>query len=77
MPLLQNHLNCINGTNKLEILIAEDDKDTACAFRMALVDRGHDVLIADNGERCLEVYNDKLQNIRYSIHSTASIQPFE
>jgi CheY-like chemotaxis protein len=61
----------------LEILIAEDDKDTACAFRMALVDRGHDVLIADNGERCLEIYNRKLQNIRYSIHSTANIQPFD
>jgi CheY-like chemotaxis protein len=44
---------------------------------MALVDRGHDVLLANNGERCLEIYNGKLQNIRYSIHSTANIQPFD
>jgi hypothetical protein len=42
---------------QLEILLAEDDKDTASAYSMAIEDRGQ-------GERCLEIYNEKLQNIR-------------
>jgi hypothetical protein len=43
----------------LEILIAEDDINTASAYTIALEDRGHHVLITDNGERCLEIYNKK------------------
>ena len=30
---------------QLEILLAEDDKDTASAYNMALEDRGHHVLL--------------------------------
>jgi CheY-like chemotaxis protein len=61
----------------LEILIAEDEADIAISYKIAFEDKNHRVIVTDNGQRCLEVYNDKLQNIRYSIHSTANIQPFD
>jgi CheY-like chemotaxis protein len=60
----------------LDVFLAEDDIDTASAYRMALEDRGHHVLTTDNGERCLEIYNEKLQNIRLN-HPSADIQPFD
>jgi CheY-like chemotaxis protein len=60
----------------LEILIAEDDINTASAYTIALEDRGHHVLITDNGERCLEIYNEKLQDIRLN-HPSAGIKPFD
>lgn len=50
--------------------------DTLNTYRMALEDRGHHVLVADNGERCLEIYNEKLHNIRLN-HSSADVQPFD
>jgi DNA-binding response OmpR family regulator len=60
----------------LEILIAEDDINTASAYTIALEDRGHHVLITDNGERCLEIYNEKLQDIRLN-HPSAGIKSFD
>lgn len=60
----------------MEILIAEDDVDTAYTYRMALENRGHHVLITDNGERCLEIYNEKLQKVRLN-HPSTDIQPFD
>ena len=60
----------------MEILIAEDDIDTGHAFRMALEDRGHNVLITENGEHCLEIYNERLQNIWLN-HLSGNIQPFD
>jgi CheY-like chemotaxis protein len=60
----------------LEILIAEDDMDTLNTYRMVLEDRGHHVLVADNGERCLEIYNEKLHNIRLN-HPSTDVQPFD
>jgi CheY-like chemotaxis protein len=61
----------------LEIPLAEDDIDTAYAYKMALEENNHHLVVVDNGERCLEIYNDRLQNIRNLTHAFADIQPFD
>jgi CheY-like chemotaxis protein len=40
----------------LRILVAEDDKDTTEMYRIVLEARGHTVVTANDGLRCLETY---------------------
>jgi DNA-binding response OmpR family regulator len=53
----------------MRILVAEDDHDTAKAFKQTLEHRGHIVTLTTNGEDCLKIYNDRLQNV--------NVQPFD
>ena len=61
----------------MKILIAEDDKDTALLFKMALEKRKHKVITTPNGEDCLKVYQETLQNIRLKTDLTEHLQPFD
>lgn len=42
----------------MDILIAEDDVDTANVYRTALKSRGHDVTVTLDGLECLQVYKN-------------------
>jgi CheY-like chemotaxis protein len=64
-------------TSVVKILIAEDDKDTALLFKMALEKRGHRVITAQNGEDCLKIYQEELQNIRLKTDLSERVQPFD
>jgi CheY-like chemotaxis protein len=64
-------------TSVMKILIAEDDKDTALLFKMALEKRGHRVITAQNGEDCLKIYQEELQNIRLKTDLSERVQPFD
>jgi DNA-binding response OmpR family regulator len=46
----------------MKILIAEDDRDIALVYRIALQNRNHHVVITDNGEDCLTIYREELKN---------------
>ena len=61
----------------MKILIAEDDKDTALLFKMALEKRGHIVTTTQNGEDCLKLFHEKSQNIRQKTHLSERLQPFD
>lgn len=61
----------------LKVLIAEDDKDTALLFKMALEKRGHSVTTTQNGEDCLKLYHDESQNIRLRTDLSERLQPFD
>ncbi|MDQ3839693.1 MAG: response regulator [Thermoproteota archaeon] len=61
----------------MRVLIAEDDKDTALLFKKALEKRGHNVTITHNGEDCLKVYHEELQNIRLRTDLSERLQPFD
>ena len=52
----------VMGVNNMKILIAEDDRDIALLYRVALKDRNHHVTITDNGEDCLTIYRQELKN---------------
>jgi CheY-like chemotaxis protein len=61
----------------LKVLIAEDDKDTALLFKMALEKRGHHIITTQNGEDCLKVYHEESQNIRHKTDLSERHQPFD
>ena len=61
----------------MKILLAEDDKDIATLCKRVLEKRGHEVMNADNGEDCLEVYHEELQNITLNTNATMHVQPFD
>jgi CheY-like chemotaxis protein len=45
----------------MRILIAEDEEDIQNVYSMILKDRGHDGIITSNGQECLKVYRQKIQ----------------
>jgi CheY-like chemotaxis protein len=61
----------------MKILIAEDEKDTATLYKKALEERGHKVTITNNGQRCLEIYHQRLQDVTSSTNLSEHIQPFD
>ena len=61
----------------MRFLVAEDDHDTAKVFRQTLEHRGHIVTLTTNGEDCLKIYNDKLQNVKLHRDPRKHVQPFD
>ena len=62
----------------LKVLIAEDEKDIARLYKMALEKRRHEVLVAYNGEDCLKIYHEVSQRVRSRTYPTVNIQqPFD
>jgi CheY-like chemotaxis protein len=59
----------------MEILIAEDEKDIAFAYKKALEERKHSVKFTSNGQECLKVYRKKLKDIEGE--DKESIMPFD
>jgi CheY-like chemotaxis protein len=43
----------------MRILVAEDEQDIRDVYYMALVERGHKVILTSDGEECLEVYHQR------------------
>ena len=52
----------VMGVNNMKILIAEDDRDIALMYSVALRVRNHHIVITDNGEECLTIYRHELKN---------------
>jgi CheY-like chemotaxis protein len=50
------------GVNNMKILIAEDDRDIALLYAVALRVRNHHIVITHNGEECLTIYRQELKN---------------
>src|ERR1051325_2431787 len=61
----------------MKILIAEDDNDTAALYKKALEERGHEVTVTNNGQCCLEIYHQELQNVTLNTNLSEHIQPFD
>jgi CheY-like chemotaxis protein len=58
----------------MKILIAEDERDVASAYRIVLEERNHELVVTDNGEACLEVYREKFRNSIAGTESTNNQQ---
>jgi CheY-like chemotaxis protein len=61
----------------MKILLAEDEIDIAILYKTMLEDRGHQVTITNNGEECLQVYHEELQNVTLNIDPSEHVQPFD
>jgi CheY-like chemotaxis protein len=44
----------------MRVLIAEDEPDIWKPYKIALESRDHDVVVAEDGDRCLEIYKQEL-----------------
>ena len=53
----------------MRILIAEDDMDISESYKDALEARNHIVMLAENGEKCLEIYNKELKREQTEIEN--------
>jgi DNA-binding response OmpR family regulator len=60
----------------VRILILEHDKDTAISYTYILEKNSHTVSIVDNGEDCIKIYDEELQNTRIS-GITQNKHPFD
>jgi CheY-like chemotaxis protein len=60
--LTRSEKSKVMGVNNMKILIAEDNRDIALVYRVALQNRNHHVVITDNGEDCLTIYREELKN---------------
>jgi len=53
----------------MRILIAEDDSDISDSYKDALEARNHIVMLAENGEECLEIYYKELKREQTEIEN--------
>lgn len=56
----EDEMKSLAQTRSLRILIAEDEKDISAAYKMVLQERGHEVVLTQDGEKCLEVYKESI-----------------
>ena len=61
----------------MKILIAEDEEDIRTVYSTKLVERGHDVILTSDGEGCLSMYHDKLQEQQQRHCKEISSSPFD
>jgi CheY-like chemotaxis protein len=61
----------------MRILIAEDDEDISSIYKRLLERRGHCVIVTNNGEDCLTVYHQQLDNTREEESKPIYFQPFD
>ena len=61
----------------MNILIAEDDPDISTMYSILLEERGHKVIVTDNGEDCLVIYNNEFRNVSDTTDIREHVQPFD
>jgi len=61
----------------MKILLADKDFKTALAFKTALEERKHHVVISNNIEECLKIYHNAMNKIRAQTDLVEHIQPFD
>ena len=61
----------------MNILVAEDDPDTLKLYSQVLRDRGHYVVLTEDGEKCLVAYNNEFKKISDATDIRDRIQPFD
>ena len=47
----------------MKILIAEDERDVALLYKNALERRNHQVILAENGKMCLDIYHKEFEHM--------------
>jgi CheY-like chemotaxis protein len=58
----------------MKILVAEDEPDILLVYKHALRDRGHEVTISDDGDKCLNIYKQRLSK-QYQQKNSSEIDP--
>jgi CheY-like chemotaxis protein len=59
------------------VLIAEDEPDIALSYKRALEKNDHEVIIASDGEECLEIYRRTLGQMPKASNNSSSSSAFD
>ena len=58
----------------MRILVAEDEQDIRNSYKKALEERGHEVMLAEDGKRCLDVYQSSYHQSAPEIRYKSSLR---
>jgi CheY-like chemotaxis protein len=47
----------------MKILVAEDETSISAVYRLALEDRGHQIVITNDGQECVNVYDEMINKL--------------
>lgn len=61
----------------MNVLIAEDDIDTVRIYDKLLRERGHDVTLTNDGQKCLAIYHEEMNALHHKAKSLYSCLPFD
>jgi CheY-like chemotaxis protein len=61
----------------LNVLIAEDDIDTVRIYDKLLRDRGHDITVTNDGQKCLEIYHEEMNALNSKAETLDQGLPFD
>jgi CheY-like chemotaxis protein len=61
----------------LNVLIAEDDIDTVRIYDKLLRDRGHDITVTNDGQKCLEIYHEEMKALNSKAETLDQGLPFD
>lgn len=59
------------------MLVAENDRSTSDQYSRALKARGHDVTVANRGEKCLEMYSEQLCIVKDTTLANGHASPYD
>ena len=57
----------------MNILMAEDEEDTALQYQMVLEKRGHNVTVTKDGEACVKEYENSLEKLESGTRSSFDV----
>jgi CheY-like chemotaxis protein len=61
----------------LNVLIAEDDIDTVRIYDKLFRDRGHDIRVTNDGQKCLAIYHEEMNALNDKAKSLCPCLPFD
>ena len=59
----------------MKILVAEDETSISAVYRLALEDRGHQMIITNDGQECVNAYEETLNKLPDRSHAYLALHP--
>jgi two-component system, chemotaxis family, chemotaxis protein CheY len=59
----------------MKILVAEDETSISAVYRLALEDRGHQIIITNDGQECVNAYEDELKKLPDKSDAYLAVHP--
>jgi len=66
----EDDLNLVINRERMRILVAEDERDSWMSYKRALECRNHEVVIAENGIQCMNIYREEWREKRSEIDAS-------
>ena len=74
---LSSLINTIIVSKLVKLLVADDDYSTTDLYKQVLEGRGHDVIVVNRGEQCINVYSEQVSVIKESSLAHGHTSPYD